>query len=81
MSEQEFRKKRFRPFEHMQYISPRVKNIDGLDGSIVDCILLGMDCDNSLFKLIPMTDGVYEEKEFWARCEYVDRPRPKPKKT
>ena len=74
MTEAEFKKKGFISHELMQYKSDNVMNVDGEMGGVVDCMLMGVDFEESLFKLTPIPESPYEEKDFWARCEHVNRP-------
>jgi len=79
MTEKEFVKKRFRAFEVMEFANDRMKNIDGGNGVVAECMLLAVDFDLRMFKLVPFENVGYEEKEFWVHCQFVNRPRPKPK--
>lgn len=76
MSEEEFLKKKWKPFQLIDFKSERIKNIDGGYGAIVPCILLAIDFDERLLKIIPIPEGYYEEKEFWSRCEHCEIPKP-----
>lgn len=69
MTEQEFSEKQFKAFDAIDYHSSRSFNIDGERGAIIPCILLAIDFEEMLFKLVPIPDGVYEEKPFWVRIE------------
>ncbi len=77
MSEQEFLKKSFKPFSLVLYTNDRLKNIDNEYGATIECFLLAVDFDERLFKLIPLPQSWYDEKEFWARCEHCEISRPK----
>ena len=66
MTEDEFLKKRFKPFEIMIYKSEHLEE--------VECILLGIDFEERLFRLIPISEGHFEEDEFWANCDHCKRP-------
>lgn len=69
MTEQEFLKKRFKPFEIIEYGNERTK--------MVSCILLGVNFEERLFHLSPIPEDYYEKDSFWVRCENCQRPRPK----
>jgi len=69
MTEQEFLKKRFKSFERINCKNSR--------DTVVECMLIGVDFEQRLFKLEPFPNDYYEEKSFWARCDYCERPRPK----
>lgn len=69
MTEQEFLKKRFKPFEQIDCKNSKDK--------VVECMLLAVDFEQRLFHLSPFPNDYYEEKSFWARCDYCNRPRPK----
>jgi len=46
--------------------------------TVIQCMLLAVDFDERIFKLMPFPNDHAEEEPFWARCEHVKRPRPKP---
>lgn len=71
MEEDEFKKKRFTSHELIEYY-PK-----GFDDFGVPCMLLSVDFEQCLFKLIPIPEGYYEEIPFWCRVEYCKRPSPK----
>ena len=77
MTESKFLEKKFVAFEQIDYHSSRSFNIDGERGAIIPCILLAIDYDERLLKLVPVPDGVYEEKPFWVRCDNCEISRPK----
>jgi hypothetical protein len=45
-----------------------------------ECLLIGIDFENKLFKLWVVPDSKdYEGREFWAYCTYVELPKKKMK--
>lgn len=70
MNEDYFLKTKFKPFEIFEFHHK---------GNVVDCILLCVDFDQRLMKLIPIPNSYLIEQDFWCRCEYLERPRPQPK--
>ena len=80
MTEQEFLKKRFKPFSLIDYKNQDYENIDGQKGVEWDGILLAIDFEERLLKIVPIPNDFYEEKEVWVRCENCEISRPKPKK-
>ncbi len=68
MDLKEFKKKRFTGYEEIECYP------NGFDNYCVACMLLAVDFEQELFKLIPIPDGFYEEIPFWCRAEYCKRP-------
>lgn len=77
MTPEDFLKKKWKPYQEIDFKSSRIQNIDGQLGAIIPCMLLAVDFDEQLLKIIPFPGGYYEEKEFWARCEHCEISRPK----
>lgn len=74
MTQEEFGKKRFKGFEPIIF--------EGVKGEKnIECILLAVDFEQELFKLEPLDKNFYEDKEFWCRIEYCNRPHYKLKKS
>jgi len=74
MTEQEFLKKRFKPFEIIEYQHSYVNEKNEI---IIDCILIGVNFEERLFHLAPIPKDYYEKESFWVRCEHCQRPIPK----
>lgn len=82
MTEEEFVKKKFSAYQEINFEGRRVTNIDGGIGAIIPCMVLAVDFDERLLKIIPYPDGDYEAKEgFWVRCEHIEIPKPRLKVT
>lgn len=43
----------------------------------IEMMLLGVDFDNGVFKLIPVDTGYYEEEPVWVNFLHVDKPKRK----
>jgi hypothetical protein len=72
MTEDKFLKTRFKGFQIITYHNERDLNIDGQPGQIMECMILAVDFDERLLKIMPIPNDVYEEKEFWCRCEHCE---------
>ena len=66
MTQEEFAKKRWQHSEKMLYVRPGCNPIE--------CMLLGVDFENDLMRLVPFDTERYEEAPFWTRVEYCRRP-------
>ena len=70
MTKQEFGKKRFISFEEIIYTSPENPLMKRFT---VSCMLVGIDFEQDLLKLIPFPSEKYEEDSFWVRIEYCEK--------
>ncbi len=70
MTKEEFSKKRFIGFEEIIYTSPENHLMNRF---IVSCMLIGIDFEQDLLKLIPFKNEDYEEEPFWVRIEYCEK--------
>ena len=76
MTEKEFLKKAWKGFTLLDVEMDNVTNIDGGKGSIVECIMLGVDYEEKKFKVVPIPDGYYTEDEVWVHCSKCKPTRP-----
>ena len=70
MTKEEFGKKRFQSFEEIIYTSPESPLMNSFT---VSCMLVGIDFEQDLLKLIPFPNEKYEEDPFWVRIEYCEK--------
>lgn len=68
MTRDYFLKRHWKGYEIINY-GPKRK-----DGIKIECLLLAVDFENELFQLEPIDKEIYEDKQFWARVEYCERP-------
>lgn len=71
MTLEEFEKKRFIGYEEIECY-PK-----SFDDYCIPCMLLAVDFEQKLFRLLPIDTEMYEDKPFWARPEYCKRPNPR----
>lgn len=45
----------------------------------IECMLVGVDFEGEMFRLVPLDLDWYEDKEYWVHFKYVDKKRRKPK--
>lgn len=45
----------------------------------IECMLVGVDFEGEMFRLVPLDLDWYEDKEYWVNFKYVDKKRGKPK--
>lgn len=45
----------------------------------VECMLIGVDFEGELFRLVPLDQSWYEDIEYWVHYKFVDKLRRKPK--
>lgn len=65
-----FAKIKWRHSEEIEFKSP-------ITDIIIPCMLLVVDFEQELFKLIPFDTENYENESFWTRIEYCERPKRK----
>jgi len=46
-----------------------------LPDGYLPCMLMAVDFDNDVVKLLPFPNSYYEEKEFWVSIDYFDLPK------
>lgn len=79
---EDFVKRKFGAYQEINFESKRILNKDGEMGAIIPCMVLAVDFDERLLKIMSYPDGDYEAKEgFWVRCEHIHIPKPKLKVT
>lgn len=47
----------------------------------IDCMLVGVDFEGEMLRLVPLDLDWYEDKSYWVHYKFVDKPRRKPKMT
>ena len=47
----------------------------------IECMLVGVDFEGEMFRLVPLDLDWYEEKAYWGHFKYVDKKGGKPKMT
>ena len=45
----------------------------------IECMLIGVDFEGEMFRLVPLDLDWYEDKAYWVHFKYVDKKRGKPK--
>ena len=70
MTKEEFAKKRFIGFEEIIYTSPENPHMRRFT---VSCMLVGIDFEQELLRLMPFPNEKYEEDPFWVRIEYCEK--------
>ena len=78
MTEEKFLRSSFKSYQILTYQNDRERNRDGELGVILECMLLAVDFDNKVFKIIPIPNQVYEENEFWTSYENCEIFKEKP---
>jgi hypothetical protein len=68
MTEKEFFKRSYRPYQIMNYIH---------GNNIIECMIIAVDFDERLFKLKNFRSMFWNETEFWVRCEHCQLPERK----
>lgn len=76
MTENQFIKYSFKHSEIIEFTQPE---IPGYKSNKVDCLLLGVDFEQKLFKLLPINSEDADDF-FWSRIEYCHKPKFKIKK-
>lgn len=64
MSNEQFYKYHWKAMEVVEYVHHRTNDV-------VQCAILAIDFDCHTFKLIPVKDLGFEEREFWVSREFV----------
>lgn len=67
MTEEVFLKSKFTPYMAIDHIYSR----RGVGLEKVECMLISIDFEERLLKLVPFDLETYENNEFWVRCEHV----------
>lgn len=70
MTKDEFVKKRFQHSEEIIYNRPESRLYKTI---IISCMLVAIDFEQDLLKLIPFPSEKYEEDPFWVRIEYCEK--------
>lgn len=45
----------------------------------IACMLIAVDFEREMFKLVPLDQELYEDYEFWIHHKFCDKPHRKPK--
>ncbi len=72
ITEQQFQKRSYKSYMEIWHCIIREENPE-------KCMLLAVDFDEGLFKLMPFPEAVYEEKSFWSHyshCQFPPRQFP-----
>ncbi len=70
MTIKDFTNRKWRHSEHIDY-SPKSKELEGIT---VLCMLVAIDFEEDLFKLMPFDTETYHQEPFWCRVENCERP-------
>lgn len=77
MTRERFLSLRFRPFMELDFITKRGVH----EETFIPVMLLAIDWDNDVLKVVPFPRTNLEEIEFWTSIDHIESPKPKLKIT
>lgn len=78
MTEQQFISRKWKSFQEVIYANKRMRNIDEGSGVEIPCLIVAIDFDDQLIKILPAKNDYYNDVDpFWVRYEDIEIPKPK----